>query len=90
MSGCAARLQPVFPDLFATIAVPKAEELVATAYRHGGKEKAEAFFSDGMTQAMHRLATQAHPAVPITIYYAFKQSETRAMRAPPDRLGDFP
>ena len=69
-------LKPVFPDLFATLAVPKAEELVATPYRHGGKEKAEAFFLDGMTQAMHRLAEQAHPAFPVTIYYAFKQSET--------------
>ena len=35
-------LKPVFPDLFATLAVPKAEELVATPYRHGSKEKAEA------------------------------------------------
>jgi len=69
-------LKPVFPDLFATLAVPKAEELVATPYRHGSKQKAEAFFLDGMTQAMHRLAEQAHPAFPVTIYYAFKQSET--------------
>ena len=70
-------LKPVFPDLFATVAVPKAEELVATPYRHGSKEKAEAFFLDGMTQAMHRLATQSHPGFPVTIYYAFKQSETK-------------
>jgi putative DNA methylase len=71
-------LRPVFPDLFATLAVPKAEELVATPYRHGSKEKAEAFFLGGMTQAMHRLAEQAHPAFPVTIYYAFKQSETES------------
>jgi putative DNA methylase len=64
------------PELFATLAVPKAEELVATPYRHGGKDKAEKFFLDGMTQAMHRLATQSHPAFPVTIYYAFKQSES--------------
>jgi len=70
-------LRPVFPDLFATLAVPKAEELVATPYRHCSKEKAEQFFLDGMTQAMHRLAEQAHPAFPVTIYYAFKQSETK-------------
>ena len=69
-------LKPVFPDIFATLAVPKAEELVATPYRHGSKEKAEAFFLNGMTQAMHRLSEQAHPAFPVTIYYAFKQSET--------------
>ena len=70
-------LRGVFPDLFATLAVPKAEELIATPYRHGSKEKAEAFFLDGMTQAMHRLVEQAHPAFPVTIYYAFKQSETK-------------
>lgn len=69
-------LKSVFPELFATLAVPKAEELVATPYRHGGKEKAEAFFVEGMTKAMHRMAEQAHPDFPVTIYYAFKQSET--------------
>ncbi len=69
-------LRPVFPSLFSTLAVPKAEELVATPYRHGGKEAAEAFFLTGMTAAMHRLSEQAHPAFPVTIYYAFKQSET--------------
>ena len=69
-------LKPIFPDLFLTLAVPKAEELIATPYRHSSKEKAEAFFLEGMTQAMHRLAEQAHPAFPVTIYYAFKQSES--------------
>ncbi|MCC7134740.1 MAG: DUF1156 domain-containing protein [Gemmatimonadales bacterium] len=69
-------LKPVFPGLFATLAVPKTEELVATPYRHGSKEKAETFFLDGMTQAMHRLAERSHPAFPVSIYYAFKQSES--------------
>ena len=72
-------LKPVFPDLFATLAVPKAEELVATPYRHGNKEKAETFFLDGMGQAMQRLAEQTHPGFPATIYYAFKQSETKGV-----------
>ena len=71
-------LRPIFPDLFTTVAVPKREELVATPYRHGSKEKAEAFFLDGMTQAMHQLSNQAHPSFPITIFYAFKQSETES------------
>lgn len=70
-------LRPVFPSLYGTISVPKAEELVATPYRHGGKEAAERFFMDGMTQAIRNLAAQAHPAFPVTIYYAFKQSETK-------------
>jgi putative DNA methylase len=69
-------LRPVFPQLFATLAAPKAEELVATPYRHGGKEKAEIFFLEGMTRAMRWQAEQAHPAYPVTIYYAFKQSES--------------
>ncbi|WP_437707424.1 DUF1156 domain-containing protein [Sorangium sp. So ce448] len=70
-------LRSIYPSLLATMAVPKAEELVATPYRHGSKEKAEAFFLHGMTAAMRRLATQAHPSAPLTIYYAFKQSETK-------------
>jgi putative DNA methylase len=69
-------LRSVFPDLFATLAVPKAEELVAFAYRHDGKAGAEAFFLGGMTKAMHCLTEQAHPAFPVTIYYAFRQAET--------------
>jgi putative DNA methylase len=58
--------------------VPKSEELVATPYRHGGKEEAEAFFLEGMTRAMHRLAEQAHQGFPVTIFYAFKQSESES------------
>ena len=71
-------LQSIFPDLFATLAVPKADELVATAYRHGSTIEAEIFFLEGMTQAMHQLSEQSHPGFPVTIYYAFKQSEIRS------------
>ena len=71
-------LQTVFPSLFVTLATPKDEELVATPYRHGSRQQAEAFFLDGMTRAMHRLVEHAHPAFPVTIYYAFKQSETES------------
>ena len=70
-------LRSVFPDLFATLTVPKAEELVATPYRHGSKGEAETFFLNGMGKAMQRLAEQAHPGFPVTIYYAFKQSEKK-------------
>ena len=69
-------LRDIYPNLFATMAVPKTDELVAFAYRHAdGKSGAEAFFLDGMTRAMHNIATHAHPAFPVTIYYAFKQAE---------------
>ena len=70
-------LKPVFPDLFATMAVPKAEELVATPYRHGSKAAAESFFLLGMTEALRQLCEQAHPGFPVTIYYAFKQAERK-------------
>ncbi|MYN14976.1 DUF1156 domain-containing protein [Pusillimonas sp. TS35] len=70
-------LRSIYPSLFSTMAVPKAEELVATPYRHGSKENAEAFFMTGMTKAIHNLALHAHPAFPVSIYYAFKQSETK-------------
>ena len=53
------------------------EEVLQTPYRHGSKEQAEAFFLDGMTQAMRRLAEQTHSAFATTIYYAFKQAEIR-------------
>jgi putative DNA methylase len=69
-------LQSVFPTLFSTLATPKSQELVAAPYRQGGRAQAEAFFVDGMTVAIQRLAEQAHPAFPTTIYYAFKQAET--------------
>lgn len=71
-------LRSIYPGLYATLAVPKVEELVATPARHGGKEKAEAFFLAGMTHAMHNVAEQAHLAFPVSIFYAFKQSETQA------------
>ena len=70
-------LGSVFPDLFATLSVPKTEELVAAPYRHGDRKSAEEFFLSGMTRAVHRISLQAHPRLPITIYYAFKQAETK-------------
>lgn len=66
-----------FPEVFPTITVPKAEELVAAPYRTGSKSTAEEFFLSGMSRAMHNISLQSHPAFPVTIYYAFKQSETK-------------
>lgn len=56
--------------------MPKADELVAFAYRHENKDAAEKFFLNGMTQAMHRLQQRSHPGFPLTLYYAFKQTES--------------
>lgn len=71
-------LREAYPTLVATISVPKSEELVATPGRHGSRQNAERFFLDGMTNAMKSLASLSHPSAPITIYYAFKQSETES------------
>lgn len=68
-------LRPFFPEDFAVLATPKAEELVATPYRHGGTESAEAFFLDGMKRAISNMAEQSSDDYPAAIYYAFKQSE---------------
>jgi len=69
-------LKDTYPEIFRTMLVPKAEELVATPYRfEGSKEKARDFFEDGMLQAFQRLYYSAHDDIPVTIYYAFKQSE---------------
>ena len=68
-------IKSVYPGLGGTIAVPKAEELVATPYRHGGRQNAEHHFLTGMTAAISSLAAQSSPDFPATIYYAFKQSE---------------
>ena len=68
-------LAPVYPELFSTLAVPKAEELVATPYRHGSVSAAETFFLHGMTDAIRNMVANHLDEFPATIYYAFKQSE---------------
>lgn len=69
-------LKRTYPELFSTMLVPKAEELVATPYRDNrGKEGAKQFFEDGMSQALKCIALESRDGVPVTIYYAFKQSE---------------
>ncbi len=70
-------LSQVYPTLLKAEQTPKEEELIASQYRHGGKEKAESFFMEGMRDVLKNLAEQVHPAAPATIYYAFKESETK-------------
>src|SRR5258708_3172452 len=79
-------LHDVYPDLFKTVLVPKAQELVATPYRFGGdKRKAEEFFETGLGQAFERMRTVQHPDYPLTVYYAFKQAESEADEADEDQ-----
>jgi len=68
-------LRNMWPDLFRRVLVPKDEELVATPYRHGGKDAAEQFFMDGMGKALVNMHASGRDDFPVTIYYAFKQSE---------------
>ena len=69
-------LRRVYPDLFNLMLVPKAEELVATPFRFDGdKSKAEEHFLGGLEKAFHVMRSRAQPNYPMTIYYAFKQSE---------------
>jgi len=69
-------LRAIHPDLLSTMLVPKSEELVANPYRHGGKEGAHRFFEDGFREVFRRARESALPDYPITVYYAFKQSDT--------------
>jgi putative DNA methylase len=68
-------LADIWPDLFRRLSTPKSEELVATPYRHGGKDLAESFFMKGMGDALVAMRTAATDGEPLAIYYAFKQSE---------------
>jgi len=68
-------LSPFYKELFSFLSTPKAEELVATRYRHQGQAEAEEFFLNGMRQAVRNISDQASADFPATIYYAFKQSE---------------
>lgn len=70
-------LKATYPKLFRTLLVPKAEELIATPYRfEGNAEKAKAFFEEGMLNTCRQLYKYAGEDIPVTIYYAYKQSET--------------
>lgn len=70
-------LAVVYPVLFKTLLTPKAQELIATPYRHeGSKHKAMTFFETGLGRAFARMHEAEHPDYPLTVFYAFKQAET--------------
>ena len=69
-------LRQIYPELFNLMLVPKTEELIATPHRFDGdKAKAEKHFLTGLGKAFQLMRTRAHPDYPMTVYYAFKQSE---------------
>lgn len=70
-------LRNTYPDVFRTMMVPKVEELIASPYRHDGSmEKAKGFFEDGMVIACRQINSYARNDIPVTIYYAYKQSDS--------------
>ncbi|WP_165774576.1 DUF1156 domain-containing protein [Candidatus Viridilinea mediisalina] len=69
-------LRGVYPELFSTMLVPKAAELVAEPFRHGGREAAQHFFEAGLRKVFERIRAVQNPAYPLTVYYAFKQAES--------------
>lgn len=72
-------LKDTYPELFPTMLVPKEEELVAIPYRHeNNKEKAKSFFENGMLSACKQMYLYAREDIPVTIYYAYKQSDSDA------------
>lgn len=71
-----ASLKSIHNELYRTLQVPKADELVANPYRQGGKEGAAEFFESGFERVFQRMRKDANPSYPITVYYAFKQSES--------------
>lgn len=71
-------LTGIHGDLLSTLLVPKAEELVANPYRHGGVDGARDFFEKGFAEVFANARDQAPSDFPITVYYAFKQAETES------------
>ena len=70
-------LRDTYPELFSTMLVPKTEELIATPYRHDGSvEAAKEFFEVGMLTACKQMYLYAREDIPVTIYYAYKQSDS--------------
>jgi putative DNA methylase len=68
-------LADIWPDLFRRILTPKENELVATPHRHGGVDNAYEFFMNGMGEALRNMRSSTNESTPLTIFYAFKQSE---------------
>ena len=69
-------LRTIHPSVVGTMLTPKADELVANPYRHGGKQGAEKFFIEGFNSVFHSIREDdANPDVPMTVYYAYKQQD---------------
>ena len=70
-------LENTYPSLLGTMLTPKADELVANPIRHNGKQEAQLFFEEGFTDVFRRICEGTPTGYPITVFYAFKQAETK-------------
>ncbi len=69
-------IRSTHPSIFSTLLVPKSAELVANPYRHGGIMSAKEFFEAGFKSVFSKARESVSPKYPVTVYYAFKQSES--------------
>jgi putative DNA methylase len=74
----------IYPNIFNTVLVPKAQEMVADHFRHGSRDKAKDFFEASLIKVFHRANQLNHYDYPVTVYYALKQTEEDP--SPPDPL----
>jgi putative DNA methylase len=82
-------LLPICPAWVSTIVTPKDQELISTPYRHGGnRDEARRFFEEGLAACFSAFKRVQHPGYPLSIYYAFKQSE-HDDDEDEDRVGSF-
>jgi putative DNA methylase len=68
-------LSDIYPDIFGTVLVPKEPELVADHQRHNGRDSANAYFENGLKTVFVNMRRATYSGYPLSIYYAFKQSE---------------
>lgn len=69
-------LGAIYPDLLSTLLVPKASELVADPFRHGGRAGASRFFEGGLKRVFEVVRSESSSEFPFTVFYAFKQQES--------------
>ncbi len=74
----------IYPTIFNTVLVPKAQEMVADHFRHGSKDNAKEFFEASLVKVFQRANRLNHPDYPVTVYYALKQTEEDP--SPPDPI----
>lgn len=77
-------LRTIYPSLFASVLTPKAAELVADKFRHGGDSQARDFFEKGFRRAFTNMRAEMNEEFPLTVFYAFKQSEAEGTESDED------